>query len=302
MELRFVTAFIAVAEELSFTRAAARLSMASSPLSQQIQQLERDLGVRLFDRSTRHVELTPAGLAFLPEARRIIEDVERGRRMARHAHEGLTGRLAIGFTGSATYKLLPLVARDYRRRHPLVALELAGEMISQYQVAGLLNDSLDIGFLRPPIRESELATMTLRSDPFVAALPAAHPLAGRDTIDIAELADEDFVMYPGRFTSGVIERFLSACSDAGFTPKVVQEATETYTLMCLVAAEVGVALVPEPTTGLSMSGVVYRPLADPAPTIDLAAAWHPDHRSPVLDGFLQFLRERFTDHSRAAPE
>ncbi|OZE37614.1 MULTISPECIES: LysR family transcriptional regulator [unclassified Rhodococcus (in: high G+C Gram-positive bacteria)] len=300
MELRAVVAFVGVAEELNFARAADRLTITPSRLSQQIRHLERDLGARLFDRSTRHVELTPAGAAFLVEARRLLATAARARSVAHNAQVGLSGRLAIGFTGSATHDLLPSVARAYRRLRPLVALELHGELGSAEQVAALHDDIIDVGLLRPPVTAPDIDTFVVWHEEFVVVLPDDHPLSGRESVGLVELNDSDFVAYPGGMAAGIVAHVHQACARAGFSPRIVHESPHTYSLLCLVAAGFGVAVVPKSTAAVRVNGVVFVPIADDVPTIGLAAAWRSEGRSPLVDEFLAVLRDHISTSAATA--
>jgi DNA-binding transcriptional LysR family regulator len=282
MELRLLRYFVAVAEERHFGRAAERLHIAQPPLSQQIKQLEADLGVQLLVRSTRKVELTPAGERYLDRARAILASLEAARTEASRIAAGEIGRLAIGFTGSATYELLPALARVLRRDLPDVELDLKGEMLTPRQEAGLADGTLDLGFLRPPVRDPDLEVRVLRREPLIALLPEAHPLAQRSTVRLAELREEPFISYPSQHRSVVHDAVFAACERAGFRPLVVQEVAETSTLVVFVAAGAGVALVPASVRHLQITGAVFRPLAGTTAEVELAAAMRAGDDSPVL--------------------
>lgn len=290
MELRHLRYYVAVAEECHFGRAAARLHIAQPPLSQQIKQLEAELGVQLLTRSTRRVQLTPAGERYLDRAREILARVESAGDEARRVAAGRSGRVAIGFTGSATYELLPAVSRTLRAVLPDVEVELRGEMLTPHQVAGLRSGDLDIGVLRPPVSDADLTVRVVRRERLVVALPAGHPLAGVDRIGLADLAGDPFVTYPAHGRSVVYEAVLAACRDAGFEPSAV-EVAETSTLLSLVAAGRGVALVPESVQHLQLTGATYRPLVRPEPTVELAFAHRRDDTSPLVREVLAVLDE-----------
>jgi len=280
MELRHLRYFVAVAEERHFGRAAARLHIAQPPLSQAIKQLETALGVELLTRTTRRVELTPAGRRYLDRARAVLASVDAaGAEAARIAGGGL-GQVAIGFTGSATYELLPSLARVLRRDLPGIELDLKGEMLTPDQVSALLDETLDIGFLRPPVREPEVDVRVLRREPLIAALPASHPLAERTTVRLADLRDEPFIGYPSRHRSVVYDAVFDACQQAGFVPSVVQEVGETATLVSFVAGGLGVALVPASVRHLQITGSLYRPLAGTTREVELAVAVRAGDQSP----------------------
>jgi DNA-binding transcriptional LysR family regulator len=280
MELRHLRYFVAVGEECHFGRAAARLHIAQPPLSQQIKQLEDDLGVTLLIRSTRKVELTPAGQVYLERARTVLAAVAAAGVEAGRAAAGEIGRLAIGFTGSATYELLPTLTRVLRADFPGIDLDLKGEMLTPVQVSALQDRALDIGFLRPPVHARDLVVRLLRREPLIAVLPETHPLAEGDTVRLAKLRDEPFITYPSHNRSVVYDAVLEACQRAGFSPANVQEVAETSTLVAFVAAGLGVALVPASVQHLKITGATFRPLAGTTQEVALAVATRADDSSP----------------------
>lgn len=282
VELRHIRYFVAVAEECHFGRAAERLHIAQPPLSQQIRQLESDLGVVLLTRSTRKVELTPAGERYLQRARAILAAVDRAAEEASRVAAGELGRLAIGFTGSATYELLPSLARVLRQELPGIELELRGEMLTPDQVEALLGRSLDLGFLRPPARHPDIEVRVLRREPLIAVLPETHPLAGRANVRLFDLHDDPFITYPSHHRSVVYEAVMDACERAGFYPRRVEEVRETSTLVSFVAAGLGVALVPASVQHLQITGARYLPLAGTTYEVELAMATRRHDDSPHL--------------------
>ncbi|PRZ43945.1 DNA-binding transcriptional LysR family regulator [Antricoccus suffuscus] len=286
MELRHLRYFLAVAEELHFNRAAQRLQIQQPPLSQQIRQLETELGVDLFVRTTRSVRLTEAGRTFMEHAYEAIEVVERARKAAVMAAQGLTGKLRVGFTGSATYALLPLVAKRFKEAYPNAALEARGELITSAQVAALLSRQLDVAFGRLLAPVPELELRVVRRERLEVALPADHPLTACESVRVADLADQNFVTLPGRWGSTTYELTIRACADAGFSPHVLQEVSQTSTVIGLVAAGFGVALVPESCRHINVTGAVYRPIAGEAPRSDVVMAWRRNNEMPLLRQFL----------------
>ncbi|TQR85065.1 LysR family transcriptional regulator [Mycobacterium hodleri] len=290
MELRHLRYFRAVAEELHFGRAAERLHIAQPPLSQQIRQLERELGVSLLTRSTRRVELTRAGEAYLRRTIAVLDAVDDAGHQARRVAQGLEGHLSIACVGSATYSVLPRLVRALREQLPRVEISIRGEMLAPAQLDALRNRDVDIALLRPPVDDPEVQTELVRRDRLIVALPTAHPLAGRDTLDMADLRDEDFIAHAGQGRS-VMGRLLSAiCADAGYAPRIRQEVSETSTLVTLVAAGLGVAVVPAPTADLDVAGVTYRPLEPATLGIDLVAAHLGDAAPPAVERALVVLR------------
>jgi DNA-binding transcriptional LysR family regulator len=282
MELRHIRYFIAVAEECHFGRAAERLHIAQPPLSQQIKQLEAELGVQLLHRSTRRVELTQAGERYLDRARAIVAAVDDAGREATRVAAGEVGRVSLGFVGSTTYELLPRLARVLREDFPLVELDLHGEMLTPDQVAALHAGALDLAFLRPPVRDPDLRLKVLRREPLVAVLPETHLLAGRDAVPLAGLTAEPFITYPSQHRSVTFDAVFDACLAAGFEPDVRQEVAETSTLVSFVAAGIGVALVPASVQHLRITGAVYRPLEGEPATIELAVAKRARDDSPHI--------------------
>ena len=290
MELRHLRYFVAVAEERHFGRAAARLHIAQPPLSQQIRRFEAELGEPLLYRTTRSVELAPAGEVLLERAREILAAVDSAIDDARRAARGEYGRLAIGFTGSSTYAMLPALAVAMREELPGVALDLQGELLTPAQVARLLDGRLDLGLLRPPVHERDLCTEVLHSEPLVAVLPESHPLAKADAIALERLEGERFVTYPSHFRSVVHDAVEDACAAHGFEPVAAHEVAETATLVSFVAAGLGVSLVPASVANMTVQGAIYRPLADDATRVELAAAWRRDDDRPVLARALDVIR------------
>ena len=290
MELRHLRYFVAVAEERHFGRAAARLHIAQPPLSQQIRRFEAELGEPLLYRTTRSVELAPAGEVLLERAREILAAVDAAIDDARRAARGEYGRLAVGFTGSSTYELLPALAAALRRELPGVVLDLRGELLTPAQVARLVDGRLDLGLLRPPVRERDLSLEVLRSEPLVAVLPESHPLADAEAVALERLEHEPFVTYPSHFRSVLHDAVEDACAAHGFKPLAAHEVAETATLVSFVAAGLGVSLVPASVRNMTVQGAVYRPLAGDATRVELAMAWRRADDRPVLARALDVIR------------
>ncbi|WP_115788150.1 LysR family transcriptional regulator [Arthrobacter silvisoli] len=291
MELRQIEAFLAVAEELHFGRAAERLRMAQSPLSQTIRKLERSLGAELFERNTRAVALTTAGLNFLPHARRIVEEVDLARRSVAAGSGTVYGRLAIGFSGALNHATLPPLMRALRRRYPQVDLSLHGGLLTHESLQRLASGSLDLAFIGLPVRAPSLATRQIAVEKLGATVPVDHPLAGRDAIALAELADEQFITMPAAQGSTLREVTFAACAAAGFRPDVAQEVADPFTALSLVAGGVGVSLMPESIAGIMPGGTVFLPLAGKPPTLSSGLAWNPDAVSPALQRALELAEE-----------
>lgn len=282
MELRHLRYFVAVAEEKHFGRAAQRLHIAQPPLSQQIRRLEAELGVPLLSRTTRRVDLTAAGERYLVRARSVLAALDAAGVEAGLVHAGEVGRVAVGFVGSATYEVLPALARALRRDLPGITLDLHGEMLTPVQESALLDGSLDLGLLRPPVRDRRLEVRVLRSEPLIAVLSEHHRLARGTSVALSDLRDEPFVGYPAHRRSTVHEAVLDACAEAGFAPVALQEVAETSTLVAFVAAGLGVALVPESVQHLHITGATYRPLTGTLRRVELAAATVRERDQPAI--------------------
>jgi DNA-binding transcriptional LysR family regulator len=291
VELRHLRYFRAVAEELHFGRAADRLHIAQPPLSQQIRQLERELAVTLLVRTTRKVELTPAGETYLKRVVAILDAVDEAGGQARRIAEGAEGQLAIGCVGSATYSLLPRLVRALREELPGVDVSVRGEMLAPAQITALLTGEIDLALLRPPIEQSGVLVETVRRDRLIVALPEGHALATRDDLSVSDLRDEEFVAHAGHGRSVMSSILMAMCADAGFVPRIRHEVEETSTLVTLVSAGLGVAIVPEPTAALDIAGVCYRPLTPDALGVDLDVARVATANSSLLDNVLTVLRQ-----------
>jgi len=290
MELRHLHYFIAVAEELHFGRAARRLFLAQPPLSQQIQRLEKELGVQLFLRSKRHVELTPAGKVFLEEARRTVAQAEQSIQAVRRADRGEIGHLTIGFVGSAAYSVLSTTLPGFQQQYPHVQMTLR-EMTTAQQVQALHNQQIDVGLIRSPLHDDALTLRALREEEFVLALSEAHALAKHPAVPLEALRNEPFICFPPHLGPGLYAPILMLCQQAGFSPNVAQEAMQMPTVLSLVAAKIGVALVPACVQALKMQGVVYRPLLAANVKTTIALAWNPKNCTEVLRVFLSSIEE-----------
>lgn len=282
MDLRQLRYFVAVAEECHFGRAAARLHMAQPPLSQQIRVLEHDLGVQLLLRTTRRVELTAAGAAYLDRARAILAAVDDAGHEVRRVAAGAVGRLAIGCVGSATYSVLPAVARALSAELPGIDFSFRGEMLVPDQIRALRSGEVDLALLRPPVSDPAVAVHVLRRERLVVVLPADHRLASRRLLSVADLEAEPFIVHSSRRDAVMAGLVLRLCQESGFEPAVRHEVDETSTLVTLVAGGLGVAIAPEPVTALQLSGVVYRPLADRGSGVELAVGYLGARTEPHL--------------------
>jgi DNA-binding transcriptional LysR family regulator len=295
MELRHLRYFIALAEELSFTGAARRLHISQPPLSQQIRDLEHELGTQLFLRTSRKVLLTEAGTAFLAHARSITASAELAATQVKAIGQGMTGVLNVGATGSMLLGPLAALMAEYRRRFPSVLIGLH-EMAPEAQLNALMTRAVDVSFLRLPPVDAELTRETAWREPVGVFLPAGHRLAGRSIIALSQLSEDDHVFLRLR-ASGFAEYLHKCCVEAGFMPRISQQVIEAYSLTSLVAAGFGVALAPRSVSALSRPEVVYRDLLPRAPSADVSMVYARDP-GPVLARFLSFSR-RFLAEWRA---
>lgn len=291
MELRHLKYFIALAEELHFGRAAKRLGMSQPPLSQQIKQLEEEIGVVLLKRTKRQVALTAAGEVFLGEARKSLAQASHAVQAAQRAARGEIGQLSVGFVSSAVYGKVPSIFSLMRSRYPGVSL-LLQDLTSEEQVEALKVNRIDVGLVRPPVVDAEaLAMRVIWQEALMVALPEGNPLTRQEEIAIEELAEESFIQIPRHVAPGYYDQCIRICARAGFSPKIVQEARTTPTIVSLIAGGMGVSILPASLLSLQRSGVVYRPLQKPAPTTDMAVIWRPADKSPTLRSFLEIIWE-----------
>lgn len=294
MELRHLRYFVAVAEDLHFGRAAARLRIAQPPLSQQIKRLETLLGAELLRRTRRRVELTEAGRVLLEGARPLLEDADRLEEATRRAGRGETGRLALGFVGSATHDVLPRLLRGFRERAPDVSVGLV-ELSSQAQAEALAARRIAAGLLRLPVADPGIAVLPLLEERLVAALPDFHPLARQGALSLSALADEPLVLFRRENNPAFYDDVVDACRAAGFSPRILQEAWEMLTVVSVVAAGLGVSVVPASVQGLRPQGVAYRPLTDAAVRLVVALAWRPADASPMVEALVDVARRLWPD-------
>jgi DNA-binding transcriptional LysR family regulator len=292
VELRHLRYFVAVAEELNFGRAAERLRIAQPPLSRQIRDLEREIGSPLFERVPRGVELTPAGRAFLPEARLTLAQAERAQRSAQRAAQGETGRLRVGFVEAATHSgILPDVLSFFRAHLPSVGLSLF-ELDALRQAEAFQDGRIDVGLLHsPPLDAARwLRVEPIYEEPVILAVSKLHPLAARARLTLSTLAEESFVSFPRVVAPEMYDEIIARCRAAGFSPRIVQEATGWHTLASLVSAGVGIGFVPRSIAEFQQAGVVYRPVRGLAVEMSLAAVWKRAERSPVRERFVAALK------------
>lgn len=295
-DLRQWRYFVAVADERHFGRAAERLSMTQPPLSQAIRALEDALGVALFARTKRSVELTAVGAALLPDVRRLIAAAHALPPLAQSLARGEAGSLALAFVSTADYGLLPQLLREFGARYPHVRLQLA-EATSDVQIEELVAGRIDAGLVIPPVpprHAASLSYLPVLREPLVVAMPAeaaeAADAAADAPVRIADIASLPLVIFPRRLAPGFYDIITGCYGAAGVTPRIGQEAIQMQTIVSLVSAGMGVALVPQSLRNLRRTGVVYRALADPAPVVETGLVWRTDDVSPVLAGFIDVVR------------
>lgn len=295
MNLRQLEYFVRVAEERHFGRAAKRLHITQPPLSQQIKALECELGVRLLERTTRSVDLTPAGERFLLRARSLLEGVTAAAVEAQRVQDGLVGSLRLSFVGSATYALLPRLVRALRRELPDVHLSITSERLTTAQVEALMAGRLDLSVVSLDRLEAVshlVAVEPIRTTPLVVVLHEDHPLAERgEPVALATLAEERFLLHPSGGRSVLHRKVRELCQRADFQPRVAQEVSETVTAVSLAAAGVGIAVLPNTVRALNIAGATYLPLLDDdANLITALATRHGDDR-PLLARALEVVRQ-----------
>lgn len=280
MELRHLRYFVAVAEELHFSRAAARLHIAQPPLSQQIKHLETELHAQLFRRTKRHVELTEAGKCFLEEARKTLAQADHAARVARQTAKGEGGQVQIGFIDSALYGFLPRLLRAFRARNPQIEVVLR-ELTSGQQVEALKSSEIQLGVLRPTPGGPQVAFHEIGRERLLVAMPLGHRLMAFDVVPVRELEHEGWVHFSRLLAPGLHDLMIGMCRKAGFTPRVVQEGHEGHTIVGLVGAGLGIAVVAESLTHWGGRDVVYRALDAPTTWLPMCVAWRRQERSPA---------------------
>ncbi|MGZ7149336.1 LysR substrate-binding domain-containing protein [Bacillus sp. BC08] len=288
MDIRKMKYFIAVAEELNFSRAAERLMMAQPPLSQEIRKLEEELGVQLLHRTKRMVELTDAGKIFLEGARQTLLQVDRTIKETQLADEGKIGRLIIGFVDS-TETVIDIL-KTFRERFPKIQLILR-EMTTDQQIKALYEKQIHIGFIRSKQNNEILSSEVCSKEHLKLVLQEDHPLVSLPNIPIKELVDEPFVLFPRHFGTNFYDLIISYFWEHGVSLNIVQEAIQMQTIVNLVAAGMGISVVPSSVESYKKSGVMYKDIQEHTPEINLYAGWRQDEKSVVLENFLAVVRE-----------
>jgi DNA-binding transcriptional LysR family regulator len=297
MELRHLRYFVAVAEERHFTRAAERLGIGQPPLSQQIQQLEKEIGGQLFHRLSRGVELTEAGQVFFEEAKAILAQADHAKATVERVARGEQGQIRVGFTGSASFNIfVPYALRLFKERFPAVSLSLV-ESTTPRLNGSVSHGQLDVGFVRPPFNYGDnLTVLPLFEEDMLIALPFAHALAGQGALPISALAEETFILYPRAVGPGLYDRIISACQKAGFSPRIGQEAPQLSSAVNLVAAGLGVAVVPASMNHVHADSVSYHPIAGDSVQAPLGLVYRRTERSAAVRNFVATVREAAANH------
>ena len=291
MELRHLRYFVAVAEALSFTKAAEKLRLAQPSLTRQVRNLEDEIGVKLFDRSKRRVTLTEAGRLFLFDSKRVLAICAESVAAVQQVNGGESSDLNIGYVANIHYGLLPATLGAFRKLRPGVALNLF-DMTSAEQFLALDSRKIDLGFvgLPPALSGHALLSECVARDTMLVAIPVGHPLAKNPKLKLADLAPQFFIGRSTKTYPGAREWLTKTCQEAGFTPRILQEADSEPILMQFVADGLGVALLPEQTTGLPHEGVVFRPLVPPL-LRESSIAWRADNPSKPLKDYIQIVKE-----------
>jgi len=289
VELKQLRYFVAVAEEGHFGRAAERLHRSQPPVSMQIMKLEEELGVQLFERTTRNVMLTDAGEVFLGKARAILESTEQAKASVGSASLGIQGNLKLGFVSSAALSLLPLVLKRYKESYPEVNLTLL-ELTTAQQYEALSKGQIRVGLIRSSTSVEGIDVIPVVSEGYLVALPEKHPLAQKESLTMTDLASEAIIGSPRALMPSFVDGLVALFRDAGLEPNFSQEAIHLQTMVSLVAAEMGVAILPACTINAQRSGVVYRPL-DTTLKTELSVAVKRGDSSPLLDNFLKVVQE-----------
>ncbi|MFP7471445.1 LysR family transcriptional regulator [Niallia taxi] len=291
MELRHLQYFQTVAEELHFGRAAARLNMTQPPLSQQIKQLEEELGFPLFHRSSRAVELTTAGDVFLGQIRSILSQLDRAVDTARHTARGELGKIIIGFVGTATYEILPPAIKEFRTIFPSIDIELR-QLSAPNQLNALLNGDIDIGFSHPPVASCELISSSLKKSECVIAIPKNHRLADKQAVAITDMMNEPIISLSKEAWPSLYEDFIQLCNKHGFQPNIVQESTEYQMVIGLVTAGIGIAVVPDSAKKLFNLDVLYKKLDQEELIAEWIISYRRENHNPALFHLVHHVLQR----------
>ena len=290
IELRHLQCFVTLAEELNFARAANRLHISQPPLTRLIRRLEETIGVPLFLRTTRRVELTGAGEAYLPEARAVLEQVKKGIQHAQRAARGEVGEFVIAVEALSVSDVISKSIRVFRQRYPRVNL-IVHSLNTDEQADAIREGRVEVGFVVLPMHDESLVHEVISSVPLMVVLPEAHHMNTRKAIRLAELAHEPFILSPSDHRCGLLDNVLTVCRWAGFRPHVAQEAREMQLMLSFIAEGMGVSLLPAYVENLRKPGIIFRPIAETDAQVNLATAWRRDSASVLVRIFLDIVRE-----------
>jgi DNA-binding transcriptional LysR family regulator len=290
MELRHLRYFLAVAEELHFGRAAARLHISQPPLSQQIRRLEKELQAPLFHRTKRHVELTNAGRVFLGDARALVAQAEQAAGKAQRASRGEIGQLLVACDLWADFLNGASIIRSFARRHPEVEVELR-DLTAMEQIAALEGGRIHVGILRPPVQSKALISERLLSETLVVAFPRGHRFKSYGRVVWSALVDEPYVLFSRRRAPAFDALVARACHDAGVSLRVKYEVEHPQTILAIVEAGLGISLVPASLQLARRAGIAYRPLSPPGPELETVIAWRRDSELPLVQAFVRVARD-----------
>lgn len=294
MKTHLLRYFVALAEEQHFGKAAQRLSITQPPLSMALKTLESELGVALMERNAKHVHLTPAGEALLVEARKVLSQIQRASEVVRSVAQGAQGRLNVGITGSMIYRQVPDFCRTFQQGRPLVEVCLH-EISTREQIGALISGELDVGFLNLRQDAQRLETLPIGSEPLVCCMPAAHPLAENDSIDLHQLEDEVFVMFAREVAPANYDNVIACLQQANIHPHTTHAARQWLTVVALVSTGQGVALVPQCLARAGISGVRFLPLNGVQFFTPAYLAWRRDQMSPLVDAFVQSVQQQVSE-------
>nr|WP_319492283.1 LysR substrate-binding domain-containing protein [uncultured Desulfobacter sp.] len=288
MELRQLRYFTAVAEELHFGRAAKRMNISQPPLSMQIRNLENELGTRLFNRTSRQVELTTAGEVFLVQVEQILAALDGAVESAKQAGQGNIGRLSVGFIGPAMDAFLPEIIRGFQSRYSGIRLSLTESGTSR-QIEDLYAGRIQVGFVRLYRHKPDgLTAQIIRQEQYVLAVPSDHPFARQKKVALSQLKNEPFIMYPRSVQPQLYDTMMACFKNSGFTPNIVQEARTKHTTIALVAAGLGAAVVPSSSKVIGRCGVFFLDIDASLPHIEISMIWRQKDKNPALARFVKF--------------
>ena len=291
MELRHLKYFRTVAEELHFGKAAIRLNMSQPPLSLQIRQLENELGVPLFRRTKRNVELTEEGEVFLEKVYQLFTSLDEAIETVKMVNRGEIGEIVIGFIASAAYDILPIIMKHYKQHYPDMHVILK-QLTSEKQIKALQEGSLHIGIVSEPIEYEEITHKIIRCEPMVIAIQKEHPLASKSSaVNLIEFANDSFVLTGRKSNPRYYDGVINCCYQAGFSPQIIQETEEMSSVLSLVSAGIGVAVVPASMQLLLATKIVYRDLRNINYRTTTALAWQSDNNSPIIQAFINLVKE-----------